>query len=66
MKTTLAVVALLLAYAYTSAEDVSDEQPELEFYCEMVELNKSDPEVGWPDFKGLANTECAALQQRGQ
>ncbi len=27
-------------------------------YCEMVALNKAEPEYGWPDFKDSFDTEC--------
>lgn len=27
-------------------------------YCEMVEINKQDPELGWPDYNHTYNKEC--------
>lgn len=28
-------------------------------YCEMVELHKQDPSVGWPDYNHNYNEVCA-------
>ena len=27
-------------------------------YCSMVALNKSDPELGWPDYNNSYDKEC--------
>lgn len=37
-----------------------EEVAELSLYCEMVEIRVAtgDPYLGWPDYKGIYDTEC--------
>ena len=53
----LAVLALIVG-SYTEAK--TEAEHELRFYCEMVDIrrNSGDPNVGWPDYKGVYDEQC--------
>lgn len=50
-------VVLALAVA-AMGNDPDGEQAELQMYCDMVELNRQDPDKGWPDFNESYDREC--------
>lgn len=49
----LASLPILLIFS-----DYSDEEVNLLHYCEMVELHKQNPDVGWPDFRDTYEKGC--------
>jgi len=52
------VPAWVVLFGVTGALEEEDEQAQVEYYCEMVKLNKEDPALGWPDFKGVYSEIC--------
>lgn len=52
----LAALAFLLIGAALSGP--SEEDLQRQQYCDMVAMNKQDPETGWPDFHGTFEQEC--------
>lgn len=53
-----AILAGLILFGFVGAMDAEDEQAQLEHYCEMVKLNKTDPSTGWPDYDGIYAKSC--------
>lgn len=49
---------LLAAYGLVGSSDVESERADAELYCDMVKLNKHDPQKGWPDYKGTYDDYC--------
>ena len=54
------IIALIVAgvIALISVMTVEQEQKELDLYCEMVELRQTNPDLGWPDYKGIYEEVC--------
>ena len=56
------LVFLLVVLFMIPAEKAVEQEAtaELSLYCEMVEirLTTGDPYLGWPDYKGIYETEC--------
>lgn len=48
----------LILFVLIASSDAENEQLQLEYYCEMVELNKNDPSVGWPDYDQIYSSSC--------
>ena len=51
----VAAILALLAIGLMGPDEVDLEQRR---YCEMVALYNQDPSTGWPDYKGIYNSEC--------
>ena len=49
-------VALLAALSIAGAFDRQEAERASTEYTEMVCLNRSNPDIGWPDFKNLKIT----------
>lgn len=56
----LALALVVIGLLVTGTMDLESEQAELAQYCEMVELHKQATSKGWPDYKGIYDTECRA------
>jgi len=56
--TICAVLAGLILFGFAGTMDYESEQAQLEHYCEMGQLNKTDPSKGWPDYDGIYRTAC--------
>lgn len=56
--TICAVILGLIIFSIVGTMDMEDQQAQLEHYCSMVELYKSDQSKGWPDYDGIYNTAC--------
>lgn len=62
-----AIALFLGLVALVCASDSTEDSRNvvLENYCEMVRIHKASREVppaGWPDFKGIYDTECKGAQ----
>lgn len=54
----LATLLVLALWSAVSNMDMEDEEAANDLYCSMVALNKSQPDKGWPDYKGIYQTAC--------
>lgn len=55
----ISIVGLvLMAYLYAGSSDVDNETFQLEYYCDMVSKHYSNPDIGWPDYKGTYSRDC--------
>ena len=53
-----AAVALVVFVGGLLAPD-GEPATETEFYCQMVDINKADDSIGWPDYKGIYDEVCS-------
>ena len=51
----LVLLGFVLLCCTVEEEAIEDEN---RLYCEMVELNQSDPTLGWPDYKNNYSEIC--------
>ena len=51
----LAIFALMISQLPDPIEDLERDRAE---YCRMVELNRSDKTLGWPDYKNIYKEVC--------
>ena len=51
------ILSLVLYFVFTGTEQ-REEAYKLSLYCEMVDTHKKYPKYGWPDYKGIYNTQC--------
>ena len=51
----MGVVSIL---AISMMLDEQEEDRAIQRYCEMVELNKTDQSLGWPDYRAIYNEVC--------
>ena len=47
---TLAVITLLAAWIWANTLDYNDYQEQERMYCQMIELNRTNPDLGWPHY----------------
>lgn len=53
------LLGVILALALTVVGDDPDgAEANARQYCEMVALNRADPDLGWPDFNKSYDREC--------
>ena len=58
-KLVFALVASIASLCLLEIEsDYDVELREQETYCEMVSLHFQDPDIGWPDYKGIYSEVC--------
>jgi hypothetical protein len=53
-----AILAGLILFGLMGTMDAEYEQAQLERYCKMVQINKNDPSLGWPDYEGIYDASC--------
>ena len=58
MEKVIFIICGLLVLALVGSIDYDEELARDEHYCFMVELNKQDPDNGWPDFNGNYDEVC--------
>lgn len=51
-------VAVLATAAFLILRGPDEQDLAQEQYCEMVELHKHDPDLGWPDFNHNYDSIC--------
>jgi len=49
---------IIAGLAVVGSLDITEGDRVLSRYCEMVELNKTDATLGWPDYKELYEEHC--------
>lgn len=54
----LIAVSFLALFTLASKSDQQEEKANQKQYCEMVQLHRNNPQVGWPDFNGNFKTLC--------
>lgn len=54
----LVCALMLVAMGLAGSLDVAEEEMELERYCDMVTRDKQGLAGGWPDFRGVYDSQC--------
>jgi len=53
------LVVVVFGLILTGLPDESqDAQADLDLYCDMVHLRQQNPDLGWPDYRGIYNEVC--------
>jgi len=53
------LIVIVFGLILTGLPDDSEvAQDQLDTYCEMVQLRMQNPDLGWPDYKGIYNEVC--------
>ena len=52
---TLSFLIMVLPLIGSSELELQDRDDQ---YCNMVKLNRGDPTLGWPDYKGIYDEVC--------
>lgn len=43
---------------WIAEDDQREQREEVALYCDMVELHQRNPELGWPDYRGIYDEVC--------
>lgn len=54
----LAALVILFATLALVSQQITMEKADDDFYCMMVDLHRSSPKQGWPDYKGVYEQQC--------